>query len=61
MLNLAGLYPPIVTAFNEDESIAYDKLELNLQKWAAQPLDGVIMPGSNSEAAYMTPQNALRL
>ncbi len=54
MLNLAGLYPPIVTAFNEDESIAYDKLESNLQKWASQPLDGVIMPGSNSEAAYMT-------
>ena len=61
MVNLAGLYPPIVTAFNEDESVAYDKLELNLQKWAAQPLDGVIMPGSNSEAAFMTTEERLEI
>lgn len=61
MLNLAGLYPPIVTPFNEDESVAYDKLESNLKKWAAQPLDGVVMPGSNSEAAYMTTAERLEV
>ena len=61
MVNLAGLYPPIVTAFNHDESIAYDKLEQNLQKWTAQPLDGVVMPGSNSEAAYMTAEERVEV
>jgi 4-hydroxy-2-oxoglutarate aldolase len=54
MLDLSGIYPPIPTPFNEDEGIAYDKLEYNLEKWLALPLDGVVMPGSNSEAAFLT-------
>ncbi|HZK60621.1 MAG TPA: dihydrodipicolinate synthase family protein [Anaerovoracaceae bacterium] len=54
MIDLSGLYPPIVTAFDDNENIAYDKLQLNLQHWVSQPLDGVVMPGSNSEAAFMT-------
>lgn len=54
MSSLAGLYPPIPTPFDVKEQIAYDKLEANLQHWVAQPLDGVVMPGSNSEAAFLT-------
>ena len=54
MIDLSGLYPPIVTAFDDNENIAYDKLQSNLQHWVSQPLDGVVMPGSNSEAAFMT-------
>jgi 4-hydroxy-2-oxoglutarate aldolase len=54
MSDLAGIYPPIVTSFNEDGSVAYDKLEANLQRWIAEPLDGIVMPGSNSEAAYLS-------
>jgi 4-hydroxy-2-oxoglutarate aldolase len=54
MTSLSGLYPPIPTPFNSDESIAFDRLEDNLSRWIAQPLDGVVMPGSNSEAAYLT-------
>jgi 4-hydroxy-2-oxoglutarate aldolase len=54
MLKLAGIYPPIVTAFNADESVAFDKLETNLMKWVTQPIDGIVVPGSNSESAYMT-------
>jgi 4-hydroxy-2-oxoglutarate aldolase len=52
--DLAGIYPPIPTPFNPDESIAFDCLESNLEKWLAQPLDGVVMPGSNSEAAHLS-------
>ena len=54
MTSLAGLYPPIPTPFDAKEQIAYEKLEANLQYWVAQPLDGVVMPGSNSEAAFLT-------
>jgi 4-hydroxy-2-oxoglutarate aldolase len=54
MITLAGLYPPITTPFNQDETIAFNKLESNLGKWLEQPLDGVVMPGSNSEAAHLT-------
>jgi 4-hydroxy-2-oxoglutarate aldolase len=52
--NLAGIYPPITTPFNAEESIAFDCLESNLEKWLVQPLDGVVMPGSNSEAAHLS-------
>lgn len=32
-VDLSGIYPPIVTPFNEDETIAYDKLQQNMDKW----------------------------
>lgn len=54
MVNLAGIYPPIPTPFDDQERIAFDKLEANLERWASQPLAGVVMPGSNSEAAFLT-------
>ncbi len=54
MTNLAGLYPPIPTPFDADERIDFTKLEANLQYWTSQPLDGVVMPGSNSEAAFLS-------
>jgi 4-hydroxy-2-oxoglutarate aldolase len=52
-MDLSGIYPPIPTPFVEDESLALDKLEFNLTKWLSQPVDGVVMPGSNSEAAHL--------
>ena len=52
-MDLSGIYPPIPTPFAEDESLALDKLEFNLTKWLSQPVDGVVMPGSNSEAAHL--------
>lgn len=61
MTVLAGIYPPIPTAFNEDESVAYGKLESNLQRWAELPLDGIVMPGSNSEAVFLTREERLRI
>ena len=32
-VDLTGIFPPIVTPFNPDESIAWDKLRGNLAKW----------------------------
>jgi 4-hydroxy-2-oxoglutarate aldolase len=61
MLDLSGIYPPIITPFNEDEGVAYDKLEFNLGKWLALPLDGVVMPGSNSEAAFLTKEERIAI
>lgn len=40
-LSLFGVYPPIITPFNEHEEIAFDKLKYNLQKWKSNPLRGV--------------------
>lgn len=61
MADLGEIYPPIPTPFNDDGTIAWEKFESNLQKWMAQPLDGVVMPGSNSEAAYLTKEERLQL
>ena len=41
-LDISGLYPPIATPFNKDESIAYDKLENNIQKWNKIPFKGML-------------------
>lgn len=54
MLDLAGIYAPIPTPFDQNEALALGQLERNLAIWAEQPLAGLIVPGSNSEAAYLT-------
>lgn len=61
MLDLSGIYPPITTPFDEAEGLALDKLESNMEKWIALPLDGVVMPGSNSEAAYLSTAERISL
>jgi 4-hydroxy-2-oxoglutarate aldolase len=61
MTDLSGIYPPIPTSFNDDESVAYDKFAANLERWLSWPLAGVVMPGSNSEAAHLTRAERLEL
>jgi 4-hydroxy-2-oxoglutarate aldolase len=61
VIDLAGIYPPIPTPFANDETLALDKLEANLAHWIAQPVAGVVMPGSNSEAAYLSADERLQL
>ncbi|NLE77385.1 MAG: dihydrodipicolinate synthase family protein [Chloroflexi bacterium] len=60
-MNLGGLYPPITTPFDSQQKVALDKLEANLRRWAAQPLDGVVVPGSNSEAVYLSRDEKRRI
>ena len=54
MSTFAGLYPPIPTPFHPDESLNLNALADNLARWSAEPLDGVVMPGSNSESVYLS-------
>lgn len=61
MVNLGGIYPPIPTPFDDQERIAFDRLEINLEKWLAQPLDGIVMPGSNSEAPHLTQDERIEI
>ncbi len=53
-IDFGGLYPPIPIPFAEDEKIRFDMLEANIRKWNAQPLDGIVVPGSNSEAVHIS-------
>jgi hypothetical protein len=40
LVDLSGVFPPIPTPFNKDESIAYDKLARNIQHWEKIPFQG---------------------
>ena len=60
-INLSGIYPPIPIPFADDEKIRYEMLEDNIRKWNAQPLDGIVVPGSNSEAVHITREERIQI
>ncbi|MBI9046716.1 MAG: dihydrodipicolinate synthase family protein [Anaerolineaceae bacterium] len=60
-IKLAGLYPPITIPFNRNEDIVYTELENNVKKWVSQPLDGIVVPGSNSEAVHLTWEERIQI
>jgi len=61
MTDFSGIYPPIPTPFTDDESLALDQLEANLNKWLELPLAGIVMPGSNSEAVFLHKEERLSI
>lgn len=48
-INLAGIFPPIPTPFDEQEDLALNRLHENLERWEAEPLKGYVVGGSNGE------------
>lgn len=59
--SLAGIFPPIPTPFNEDETIAWDKLRENIGRWKQHPLSGFLVHGSNGEFCYLTTQERVEV
>jgi 4-hydroxy-2-oxoglutarate aldolase len=55
---LSGIYPPLPTPFNEDGSLALDKLRSNVERLNETGLSGYVALGSNSEAVHVTPDEA---
>ena len=60
-IDLSGVYPPIVTPFNKDESIAWDRLRENLAKWTQHPLKGFLVHGSNGEFCYLDKEERVEM
>ena len=56
-----GIYPPITTPFNHNESIAWDKLQANLEQFNRTGLRGYLVQGSNGEYCYMTSQERIEM
>ena len=52
-MNFAGVLAPIPTPFDEQDRVDTARLKTALQKWMATSLDGVVVLGSNGEAALM--------
>jgi 4-hydroxy-2-oxoglutarate aldolase len=61
MINLSGIYPPIVVPFKETGQIDLESFKFNLKKWMDQGLSGVIFPGSNSESPFLTQNEKIKL
>lgn len=60
-LHLGGIYPPLTTPFNKDESIAFDKLAANLTKYSKIPFAGYVVQGSNGEYPYLEKDEKLEI
>lgn len=57
---MAGVFAPISTPFCKDESVDYDALRFNLERYAATELLGYLALGSNGENRSLTEEEKLR-
>ncbi|XP_068709536.1 4-hydroxy-2-oxoglutarate aldolase, mitochondrial-like isoform X1 [Montipora foliosa] len=60
-IDLSGIFPPIVTPFQDDEKISYNKLKENFSKWNDVPFRGYVVQGSNGEYPYLRPEEKIDL
>lgn len=60
-VDLGGVFPPMPTPFNQDESIAYDKLASNVAVWNKIPFRGLVVQGSNGEYVYLSTEERIDL
>ena len=49
----AGIFTPIVTPFRRDDTVDDDALNSNVAHWMTTPLTGLVVLGSNGEAAQL--------
>ena len=52
-MNLAGIFAPIPTPFDDRDRVDTGRLKAALAKWIKRPLTGFVVLGSNGEAALM--------
>src|SRR3954462_9858475 len=52
-MNLAGVFSPIPTPFDDRDRVDTGRLKAALAKWVKKPLHGFVVLGSNGEAALM--------
>ena len=61
MLSLRGIFPPIPTPFNQDETLDLESLKANLARWNGEPLAGYVVAGSNGEAVALSFEERIEL
>lgn len=60
-LKIKGVIPPMITPFNENDEVDYDKHVKNMEKWNDYDLAGYLVLGSNSETIFLTEEEKLKL
>jgi len=61
MKRFTGIFTPIVTPFQSDDTLDEAGLRRNVVKWMATSLDGLVVLGSNGEAPQLDDSEADRL
>ena len=61
MKRFAGLFSPIVTPFRNDDTVDETALRENVAQWMETLLTGIVVLGSNGEAAQLTDAEADRV
>lgn len=61
MLSLAGVFPPVPTAFDEGGELALDHFQANIRRLCAAGVDGVVILGSNGEYGYLSDAEKLEV
>lgn len=60
-IKLHGVMPPMVTPFGADGNVDYAAFTANVESWNSTGLSGYLVNGSNSETAYLSEAEKLRL
>ncbi|ROT66688.1 putative 4-hydroxy-2-oxoglutarate aldolase, mitochondrial isoform X2 [Penaeus vannamei] len=60
-VDLGGVFPPMPTPFNPDESVNYDKFATNIEAWNKAPFKGLVVQGSNGEYVYLSTEERIDL
>lgn len=59
-MTISGIFTPIVTPFRRDDSVDEAGLRANVTRWLGSPLTGLVVLGSNGEAAQLEDDEADR-
>ena len=57
----SGVFTPIVTPFTSDDTVDEGALRRNVDRWMKTPLTGLVVLGSNGEAAQLEDEEADRV
>lgn len=60
-VNLHGILPPTATPFTADGAIDLPSMRFNVERWVATGLRGLVLLGTNSEAAFVDDHEADRI
>lgn len=60
-IDINGVIPPMITPFDKNDGVDYDRFAGNIEKWNGYDLAGYLVLGSNSETVYLTEEEKLKL
>lgn len=60
-IKIKGVLPPMVTPFDKNDNVDYEKHARNVEKWNEFNLAGYLVLGSNSETVFLTEEEKLRM